>query len=66
MRRVSGANQLDFDISIGTAKFNSELKFSDYIAGALRKVEIPILEKFENYHIIEFKPSYRNQNKVFK
>jgi hypothetical protein len=66
LRRMSRSNDFDFDISTSTAKFNSELKFADFVAGALRKLKRSVLEAFVNYHVIDFKPSSRDLNQTFR
>ena len=66
LRRVLKSNRFHMEVSISSAKYNVEIKFADYVAGALRKIKPSILEGYSNYHTIKGRLSKRDLNKVFR
>ena len=65
-RRLCRGGRINVIFSKSRAKFNPKIKFADYVAGALRKVEKEKLKDIKNYKIVKNKLQSRELNKAFR
>ncbi len=65
-RRLCRAGRINVFLNKGRAKHMEIIKFADYVAGALRKVNKKKLKEFEHYKILNNKLQEREVNKSFR
>jgi len=65
-QRIARERRYNFKTSFGYLDVNEELKLADWVASARRKIDIDILENYENFIILKNNLPYYHLNRVIK